>query len=182
MLPLPHHRPAWRARRPLAGLLLAVLAALVLLPGAAAHARFERATPAPGAVLTEPPAWAWLALSQLLEPHPDTWILVNDASGQPADFRNAAIVGIDERTLGTRLLPDLPDGVYTVEWSAVANEDLHVTSGTYQFTIDRAGTPSAGDVRLLSPARAAFAVSGGALALTLGSMWWVARRRQPAPR
>lgn len=94
-----------------------------------AHAHLQSSTPASDAQLTEPPKTltlnfseaAQLALLKLLADGKEIAIPL-DKTAKPG------------RTY-TLSLPALAPGSYTVQWTAVAADDGHVTKGTFKFSI-----------------------------------------------
>ncbi len=142
-----------RFYRQLPGALLGLMAAAVLLFGAAllgagpasAHDSIESTSPASGTTLPVPPSEVSLTLSN----HPlalGTQIKINDAAGTNWADGDAKIV---DNVASQQLKPGAPAGVYTVQWR-VASSDGHPIEGTFNFTATAAssgaatGTPTAG--------------------------------------
>ncbi|MCA9986418.1 MAG: copper resistance protein CopC [Anaerolineales bacterium] len=112
----------------LIGLFILVLASRPVRP-ALAHADLVTASPAPGAILTESPAQVSLTFSESV------------ANGTidlfEADFSRVAGVEPAEAGAAEGLaanLPELPVGIYTVQW-AVVSDDGHSVSGSYAFEV-----------------------------------------------
>jgi methionine-rich copper-binding protein CopC len=127
-----------RFRRALAG--VAALALLLLVaPVVSAHANLKSATILPGAVITTAPATLTLTFTEATSPTL-TRVTVTNAAGARVD-KNDLRVKDDTATIG---LNPLPNGVYTVTFRTVVEEDGHVVDGQYTFTVG--GTPVAGSV------------------------------------
>jgi methionine-rich copper-binding protein CopC len=114
------------------GNLIAGLAALMLAPGALAHAFLDRAAPAVGSTVHGSPAEVRLRFTQELEPAFSA-LRVFDASGKQVD-RQDRQVDRGDRTLLRVSLPPLTPGTYRVVWRALST-DAHVTEGDYSFEI-----------------------------------------------
>ncbi len=118
-------------------LLVAVLALAgvgVLASPASAHALLERSYPAAGASLPRAPHAMLLYFTEAPEPSLSTVSLL-DSSGQtvPGVGKPAVVAG-NARELRV-ILPQLGDGVYTVNWRTVSKVDGHVTGGSFAFGI-----------------------------------------------
>jgi methionine-rich copper-binding protein CopC len=115
---------------------LAVLAGLGVMlaataPPAAAHAELERAVPAPGSILRQPPEQLVLRFSQRFEPA-FTKVRVLDADNHevPVEIRADEA---DPRQLRVAL-PTLAPGAYRVHWR-VLSVDTHVRDGQFEFFV-----------------------------------------------
>jgi methionine-rich copper-binding protein CopC len=75
-------------------------------------------------------------------------IEVTDKSGKSITSGAAEIdlFDPDRKHLTVELLPNLPNGVYTVNWTSVSAEDGDTESDSFNFTIAESGTPSASPV------------------------------------
>ncbi|MEU5399718.1 copper resistance protein CopC [Streptomyces sp. NPDC005963] len=142
------------ARRPLHRRVLAAAVLLgtvfgLLLFGAApasAHAALTGSNPQDGAVVATAPQEVKLTFSEQIAMGKDS-IRVLEPSGKRAD--RAAVRDLSAGgtvAYGVELLPDLPQGTYTVAWRAVS-ADSHPISGAFTFSI---GTPSSTEVSLPS--------------------------------
>src|SRR4051812_3173215 len=99
-----------RFRATLAGVLLVA----VLLPGTvSAHANLDRADPAPGSQLDQPPRGLQLFFSEAVDSSFSRVQLLN-AEGQSVDRGDSHIGRNDPRSLEVSLPDQLPNGVYTV--------------------------------------------------------------------
>ncbi len=121
-----------------------------------AHAKFERAEPAPGSTLRTPPPLVrirfTLAPEESLDAQRST-IAVTDARGRRVDDGKGGVDldDLDRRTLIARLKP-LGAGTYTVRWKAVTTPDAGVAQGSFQFSVARAGAVlKLPPLRLVSP-------------------------------
>jgi methionine-rich copper-binding protein CopC len=113
-----------------AAFLTASLCGLLIMSGAClAHARLQSSTPASDAQLTAAPKnlvlnfseAAQLAVLKLAADGKEIAIPL-DKSAKPSQTYTLA-------------LPTLAPGTYTVQWTAVAADDGHVTKGTFKFSI-----------------------------------------------
>lgn len=117
-------------------LLVALLAALFVLPGAAAgHAMLLNTTPADGAILVDAPLAVQLTFSESVEAI-GARIAVIAPDG--ADFAVGEPTA-SGRTLSVLVREGLPTGTTTVAWSAIS-ADGHRISGAFVFSV---GSPSA---------------------------------------
>lgn len=121
-----------------------------------AHAKFERAEPAPGSTLRTSPTlvrvWFTLAPAESLDAQRST-IAVTDARGRRVDDGKGGVDldDLDRRTLIARLQP-LGAGTYTVRWKAVTTPDAGVAQGSFRFSVARAGAAlELPPLRLVSP-------------------------------
>ncbi len=113
-------------RRSLVGLVV-VLAALVALAGpASAHATLVRSTPADASVLDEAPSQVELTFSEPVSVEGSSVEFI-DAEGNRHD---ATIVahGASTSVLVVEL-GDIPDGLYSLRWTAFSTSDGHITKG-----------------------------------------------------
>lgn len=118
-------------------LVLALAFSLGFAGRALAHAELESSEPAADAVLTSPPSEVRLVFTEeIIE---GTSALVSDASGKRVDHQDGAIdlTDLDHKTFVLTLPANLPDGRYTVEYTAKA-DDGHEEEGAFSFTVRRA--------------------------------------------
>jgi copper resistance protein C len=124
--------PTRRATRRVGGTAVLGLLALVLpLATADAHAVLVRAVPAARATLRVAPPRAQLWFSERLEPAYST---ASIWSGRVRVAAGKTAVSADEPRLLSIELPPLPSGVYTVRFR-VLSVDGHVVAGDYSFTV-----------------------------------------------
>ena len=133
----PHRARHGAVRIALAGLLL-----LVAHTPARAHARLERSTPAPGAVLATPPATVELWFNELLDDEfGDVVVFRARPDGAPADDANLATgkphLDDADRTHLTTPLGALPPGAYVIQWK-VLSRDGHSARGRILFRVGAA--------------------------------------------
>lgn len=135
--------------------LAAVLAALLLVPGVAAHAVYLESDPAKGARLDSAPAEGWVRLTEPVDP--DTYSFeVIDQQGAKASTGKSSLVAGPQALLSIALKPDLPEGAYLMRWQVLSTADGHVTTGSTGFAVGDATPPASsagGDTQtsLLSP-------------------------------
>ena len=119
-------------------LLIAIVLALclaLLFPGTSeAHSVLVRSNPAPGSVLSVPPDQVSLWFSEALNPAFSTVVVVN-AHSQRVNNSDAQIPSDNTSEMDVSLRPNLPPGVYTVVWRSDSNDDGHVLSASFFFTV-----------------------------------------------
>ncbi|WP_329021131.1 copper resistance CopC/CopD family protein [Streptomyces sp. NBC_00690] len=147
-----HPRTGPGTRRPLHRRVLAATVLLgtvlgLLLFGAApasAHAALTGSNPQDGAVVATAPSEVKLTFSEQIAMGKDS-IRVLEPSGKRADRATVRDLSAGGTVAyGVELLPDLPQGTYTVAWRAVS-ADSHPISGAFTFSI---GAPSSTEVSL----------------------------------
>ncbi len=143
---MPHLRSILTRRRLLIAVLLAMGLALVLPGTSEAHAILLRSDPAQNAVLSVPPDQVRLWFSEALNPAFSTVVVVN-AQSRRVDNQDAQLSLGNASEMDVTLHPNVPPGVYTVVWRADSNDDGHVLSGSFLFTV---ANPD-GTVPTLSP-------------------------------
>jgi hypothetical protein len=94
-----------------------------------AHAKLTSSTPANNAKLTQAPKTLTLKFSETAQLA--VLKLARDGREIPVPLDKGAKAG---QTF-TLTLPALSPGNYTVQWSAVASDDGHVTKGSFAFSI-----------------------------------------------
>ena len=94
-----------------------------------AHAKLQSSSPANNAHLTEAPKTLTLQFSEAAQLA--VLKLVRDGKEIPVPLDKSAKAGQSF----TLTLPALSPGNYTVQWSAVAADDGHVTKGSFVFSI-----------------------------------------------
>ncbi|MET8846789.1 copper resistance protein CopC [Amycolatopsis sp. NPDC004625] len=126
------------------GTLLALLGAAVLLAGPAeAHAELGWSVPADGSSVPAAPGRIELHLTEPVEAAATRVTLRDDtgravATGTPA----SAATGPEQPATLTIPLPPLPAGTYRLGWATVSSDDLHPTTGTLVFGVDRPVAPA----------------------------------------
>ena len=116
---------------------IVALGMLVTLPGIAlAHAELVSSDPPAGGTLTTTPYTLTATFDDELTPDGSS-IVVENASG--TEVATGTVSQTDEFAM-TAELPTLPDGAYTVRWTAVTADDLAVERGTYTFNVGAASS------------------------------------------
>ena len=111
------------------GFLAFALCGLVAAGPCMAHAKLQNSTPANNAHLTEAPKTLTLKFSESAQLA--VLKLVRDGNEVPVPLDKSAKAS---QTF-TLTLPALLPGNYTVQWTAVAADDGHVTKGSFVFSI-----------------------------------------------
>lgn len=115
--------------------LLLVVCWLVLgAADASAHARYARSEPAAGAIVDGAPFVLKAWFSQELTSK--STLMVMDANGLQVDLGDGR-VDLDDpiRKLMLVSLPELPAGIYRVEFGADSAEDGHTYHGSFSFGV-----------------------------------------------
>jgi len=112
---------------------LAIAALLVVATGAFAHAFVDRAVPAVGSTVREPPREIAIWFTQELEPALST-IKLQDSKGNAIAAANNNAVDPSNRTILRLPVPPLSPGKYRVVWR-VLSIDSHVTEGDFTFDV-----------------------------------------------
>jgi len=118
--------------------LLGAMGCVLLFPAiASAHAVLLRSDPAQDAVLHVPPDHVRLWFSEALNPTFSTAIVENAATQQRVDHRDAQLSPDNTSEMDVTLQAHLPPGVYVVIWRSDSNDDGHIESDSFLFTIAR---------------------------------------------
>jgi methionine-rich copper-binding protein CopC len=99
---------------------------------ALAHAKLDHAEPAVGSKIKPAPDQVKIWFTDGLDPAHSS-IEVKNAKGKEVDKKDAHVDSKDGSLLMVSL-PNLPPGVYTVNWHVVC-EDGHKTQGHFEFTV-----------------------------------------------
>lgn len=110
------------------------MAAALLFVGStslSAHMKVEKSEPAPNAVVASPQPHVQVFFSEA----PDLKVSKMEIKGPSA---KTALTGLHvmDKSLMAMIQGDMPDGVYTVSWTA-AGDDGHVQKGDFTFTVKR---------------------------------------------
>lgn len=133
-------------------------------PRAQAHANLVRSDPPANAVLSQPPTEVLLWFSEPVDARFSRIQVVD--SGQQQWDNGDTHLHFDNTNLGVTLKEGLPEGTYTVIWSALSTVDGHRTFGTFAFTVGAGGaSPGA-----IAPTEAA-SPSGPPRALRISASW-----------
>ena len=131
-------------RRPLAGLLVALLGAVALLLTAAgpasAHAQLVETTPVDGTALDAAPGAVTLTFNEAVSPPPGG-VRVFDGAGDRVDTSAPVAAADDPLVVGAALEP-LEEGAYVVTWRVVS-ADGHPLRGAFVFTVGAGGSADA---------------------------------------
>ena len=126
--------PPWRST--LIALLLAMGVLLGVPTSVSAHAILLRSDPAKDAVLPTAPQQVHLWFSEDLNPAFSTATVVNGASVR-VDRRDVHVSSRDSKEMDLTLPPNLPPAVYIVIYRTDSNDDGHVLTGSFLFTVAR---------------------------------------------
>src|ERR1700730_13407139 len=118
-----------RAAIAAAFILLLALPATVL-----AHANLERAEPASGAQLDQPPRQLQLFFSEAVDSIFSRVQLLN-AQRDAVDRGDSHVAPNDPRSLVVSLPEQLPNGVYTVSWRTLSAVDGHTVNGAFPLIV-----------------------------------------------
>jgi len=142
---------------------IATLAFVGMSGVAWAHANLLSSTPAGGSTMQTPPTQIVLNYSEEPDPQLSQVELLNSA-GATVTTGSPTLQG--KTTLIVPITGDMPDGVYTVSWSAVSVDDGHTTTDSFSFGVG-VKAPPAGPATAAPPPSASgptvLAVAGKAL-------------------
>lgn len=126
-------------------LLLCLIAwRLLAAAPARAHAEVERSNPPADAVLAQAPSVVELWFTQeLFRREGENRLEVTGADGARVDQGDARLDDDDRTHMLVSLLPDLPDGIYTVHWRTLSLDDGHGEEGNFRFTVSSQADPAA---------------------------------------
>ncbi len=127
------------------GLLIGVILGLAATVTVTAHANLVRSIPASGEVLAAPPQTVTIWFSEAPQAGFST-IDVFDQNLHEVDRKDSAIVPQDAFQMRVTLPSGLPNGTYTVRWSAVSATDGHHTIGAFAFSVGVPGDRHASTV------------------------------------
>lgn len=115
---------------------IAFAAAVLTSTPVLGHAQLVSSNPRSGGTLATTPATISAMFSEVLTPDGSSLVVQNAAGAQVA----AGTVSGQDNTSMSANVPQLPDGQYTVLWTAVTADDKAVERGTYSFTVGAAGS------------------------------------------
>ena len=140
---------------------LPLLSALAASP-VSAHALPVASTPAPGAVLQQPPSSVVISFNEAPDPTL-SYIEVLDTNGRHHEIAHAASSPGSPRVLSVEVR-DMGKGVYTVAWLTVSASDGHRVSGSFEFGVQVAPQSAlAGEPGVATSALSLIAVGARAL-------------------
>ncbi|HST04671.1 MAG TPA: copper resistance protein CopC [Chloroflexia bacterium] len=129
--------------------ILLTLAALLLLSvisvgRASAHAHLESSNPADGAILTSEPATISAVYGEETSLTKTTFeVYFSKDAGSTGQKVADGKVDVNVRTNVSASLPaGLGDGVYTVKWHTLTEDDNGMADGVFSFTVGGSGTSS----------------------------------------
>ncbi len=133
---------------------LAIVVLLALAATAVAHAGLESADPAPGSTIPETPELITAEFTDRLDPALSSLTLAAP-DGTILATGGVAAEDPEARQMALRP-PTLPDGVYTVGWTAVSDDDKNVETGSYTLTVATpTAPPTVAPTQAVTPAPAA---------------------------
>jgi copper transport protein len=142
-------------QRSLAGMVARVCAVLglLLMAGgvASAHAKLASSVPAAGSTVASAPGKVVAVFDNHDALQADGSLLkVTDASGAQVDMGDTTLdkADPDRKTLTVSLKSGLPNGVYTVAWTAVSSGDGSQEEGQFSFTVGSPSTTGAAPTQL----------------------------------
>ncbi|MFJ2213646.1 copper resistance CopC family protein [Streptomyces sp. NPDC101062] len=139
-MPVIHWRAARVAVRTLGIPVVAAGVLAVAAPRAAAHTELVSSSPASAATLGRPPERVTLTFSdEMTRKYAKVSVT---ASGTTSDGSASDTPQVSGRVVSLALRPGAPGGRYTVGYRVVS-ADGHPVSGSYTFTVEAAGTPTA---------------------------------------
>jgi len=121
-----------RAVRLVVAASIVVLALVGMTSVAWAHADLLSSDPASGSTVQTAPTRLVLNYSEEPDPQLSQVELLN-SSGASVDTGSPSLQG--QKTLVVPITGDMPDGVYTVSWSAVSVDDGHTTTDSFSFGV-----------------------------------------------
>jgi copper transport protein len=130
-----------RMRRWLIAGLAAASLWLLLGSGALAHSVLLSSTPAAGAQLATPPASVQMTFSEGVAPDFSSFAVI-DRARKHYESAQPPVIDAQKGLVTVALQPNLPPGVYIVQWKVVSVIDGHLTRGSFAFTV-QGGSPPA---------------------------------------
>jgi methionine-rich copper-binding protein CopC len=100
-----------------------------------AHAFLDHADPRVGSEVRSAPAQVTIWFTEEFESS-ETFIQVFSATGSQVDLKNSVADKDDASVEHVSLPPNLPAGLYKVQWQAVCLAG-HTTKGSYTFTVTK---------------------------------------------
>jgi methionine-rich copper-binding protein CopC len=146
-------------RLPVLGIVMAALMLMLALP-VSAHAELKSSTPADKATLTTAPTQISLTFSEETSPTKSGGS-VTDASGAMVST-GFTVNPVDGTKMTITLKPNLPNGVYTVKWNTLTEDDNGMVNGTFTFTVQ---VPSGSGATATTPPAAPRTGGGAAAAI-----------------
>src|SRR5712691_10259745 len=113
--------------------IMTLVAGSVVATAALAHPKLVKSDPAAGAVVSAAPKELRLSFNEELVPK-FSGAEVKDQKGQKVEVGTTAADPADKKQLVIPLSKPLAEGIYKVNWHAVA-ADTHRVQGDYSFTV-----------------------------------------------
>ncbi|HMA35991.1 MAG TPA: copper resistance protein CopC, partial [Chloroflexia bacterium] len=133
-----------RRRTFLSASLLAGWLWLLLGTAAGAHSLLVSSNPSAGAQLTQPPASVQMTFSEGAVPEFSSFAVI-DRARHHYEVAQPPVIDPQKGVVTVALQPNLPSGVYIVQWKVVSSVDGHLTRGSFAFSVaGGAPPPSAG--------------------------------------
>ena len=111
------------------------VATLLLTPDTAfSHSNFVRSEPVPNSVLSRPPERLTIWFTEQLEPS-RSYIQILNSTGQRVDNDDSTVDANDTTIISVTLMPQLPEGTYTVGWKTLSTIDGHTIRGSFVFSV-----------------------------------------------
>jgi copper transport protein len=129
-----------RMRRWLIAGLAAAALWLLLGSGALAHSVLLSSTPAAGTQLASPPASVQMTFSEGVAPDFSSFAVI-DRARRHYESAQPPVIDAQKGLVTVALQPNLPPGVYIVQWKVVSVIDGHLTRGSFAFTVQGGTTP-----------------------------------------
>src|SRR5438034_8542552 len=140
-----------------------LMATLAAPATALAHANLERAEPASGTQLDQPPRQLQLFFSEAVDSSFSRVQLLN-AQRDAVDRGDSHVAPNDPRSLVVSLPDQLPNGVYTVSWRTLSAVDGHTVNGAFPLIVGP--MPAEGVATAAASSQAQFAPE------TAVGRWW----------
>ncbi|MGE0227444.1 MAG: copper resistance protein CopC [Dehalococcoidia bacterium] len=128
-----HTQLVSKGRSRIGALVLGAVSALAIVSMVAAHAEPVATSPASGATVTSLPAAVTMDASAAMAVTGSSLVVVN-ASGAQVNVAASVVDPTNHQRISVALPSGLPAGVYTVQWTAIAEEDGHKSEGSWSFT------------------------------------------------
>jgi copper transport protein len=123
----------------LLGIFALVAGALAAGPTASAHTGYESSEPDRNEVVPEPPERVTVRFDREVDASSSTLrVLGPDGADVTEGDSGPGVADPGGVSLTVRLQDDLPDGVYTVEWTVVDAEDGDATDDSFTFAVGEA--------------------------------------------
>jgi methionine-rich copper-binding protein CopC len=119
----------------------AMMWTLIASPRAYAHAELTQSTPEANSVQTVAPTEVFLRFSQPLDASGSRFT-VTGPDGTPVNQGDSQVVATDQTSMSVLLLPNLADGVYSVQWTSLSAEDGDESTGSFTFTVATGTQPA----------------------------------------